>query len=304
MRNLISAGVLGIALLVPIGSASVLAQDGDAKDPVTAKLGGTEVRSSALLHLIQAQKAETRKVLREKPEALASLARSEALRQAVIASAKQAGFDKKPEVEISMRRSAEQALIERYLDFAAAPAAGFPDQESVEAAYKANLQAFSVSARVHLAQILLSVPVDASRKKSDAIGARAREVARLIEGPGAYFAAIAKQYSEDKVSAEKGGDVGWVDVATLPSEVQETIAPLALGAVSKPVRTRLGWQIFKLIERKQASVRPLAEMSADIAAALRRRKLEENKTKWLDALKLGGVVVEEPVLDEIRKKIE
>lgn len=303
MRTAISAGTLSILLAFLGSPGSALGQGADAKDAVTAKLGGIEVRSSSLLRLIQAQPVETRKALREKPEAMTALARNEVLRKAVVASAKQEGFDKKPDVEIGMQRSAEQALIDRYLDFKTAPEPTFPGQESIEAAYKANQQAFSVPARVHLAQILLTVPVDISKKKSEQFADQAKEVMALAQPP-ADFGAIAKRYSEDKPSNEKGGDVGWLEVSTLLPEVRDAIGPLAPGGVSKPVRTRFGWQIFKLIERKNAYVRPLAEVSADIVAALRKQKADENKKAWLNALQAGGIVLEEPALAEIRKKIE
>jgi len=297
MRAVIRTGILGAALAALCAPWLAWAQAADAKDPVTAKLGNSEIRSAALLRLIQAQPAETRRTLRDKPEKLVALARTEALRKAE-------GFDKKPEVEIVMQRAAEQTLLDRYLDFKTAPDAGFPDAEAIAAAYKANEKAFSVPTRVHLAQILLAVAPDAKKKESERISARAKEIAALAAGPDADFAALAKQHSEDKPSNEKGGDIGWLDVAKLLPEIRGAVAPLADGGVSKPIRTRFGWQIVKLIERKEAYVKPLGEVAADIVAALRKQKIEENRQKWLSAFQAGGIVVEEPALAELRKKID
>ncbi|MBI4986065.1 MAG: peptidylprolyl isomerase, partial [Rhodocyclales bacterium] len=254
MRSVIRTGILGAAVAALCAPWLAWAQAADAKDPVTAKLGNSEIRSAALLRLIQAQPAETRRTLRDKPEKLVALVRTEALRKAVIASAKQEGFDKKPEIEIGMQRAAEQTLLDRYLDFKTALDAGFPDAEAVAAAYKANEKAFSVPTRVHLAQILLAVAPDAKKKESERIAARAKEIAALAAGPDADFAALAKQHSEDKPGNEKGGDIGWLDVAKLLPEIRGAVAPLADGGVSKPIRTRFGWQIVKLIERKEAYV--------------------------------------------------
>lgn len=275
------------------------------RDRVVVRFNGQEVRSGAMLQLIQAQNEESRRQLKDKPEVLQNLLRNEALRKATLASARKEGFDGKPEIKYMMERIAEQALLERYLDQKAAPEPGYPGAAEIEAAYQANRASFLKPARARLAQILVRVAPDAPKAEADKAEARAKEAATKAAAAGADFAALAKTYSEDTPSNQNGGEVGWLDMPGLMDDVRAAIAGLPVGGVSKPVKTRFGWQIVKVLEREEESVRPLDEVSPALANALRRKKAEENRQKWLANLQAGGTpTIDEKGLADLRKKLE
>lgn len=280
-------------------------ESSSSRDRVVVRFNGQEVRSGAMLQLIQAQNEESRRQLKEKPEALQNLLRNEALRKATLASARKEGFDGKPEIKYMMERIAEQALLERYLDQKAAPEPGYPGAAEIEAAYQANRASFLKPARARLAQILVRVAPDAPKADADKAEARVKEAAAKAAAAGADFGALAKTYSEDAPSNQNGGEVGWLDMPGLMDEVRVAIAGLPVGGVSKPVKTRYGWQIVKVLEREEESVRPLAEVSQALANALRRKKAEENRQKWLTNLQAGSTpTIDEKGLAELRKKLE
>ena len=68
---------------------------------------------------------------------------------------------------------------------------------------------------------------------------------RLVNG-AADFAEEARMESDDRGSAEKGGDLGWFGRGTMVPEFEEVAFSLAVGEVSKPVRTQFGFHIIKL----------------------------------------------------------
>ena len=70
---------------------------------------------------------------------------------------------------------------------------------------------------------------------------------------GAQFSAIAKKYSHDETSVEKGGDLGWfeVDQLQLP-EFKQAVQGLAAGDISPPFRTEFGYFIVRLNDRRDA----------------------------------------------------
>jgi len=68
---------------------------------------------------------------------------------------------------------------------------------------------------------------------------------------GASFALLARQFSQSS-SAPSGGNRGWVQPGELPAEVEEELAKIAPGTLTKPIRTPAGYYIVLLRERRSA----------------------------------------------------
>ncbi len=66
---------------------------------------------------------------------------------------------------------------------------------------------------------------------------------------GVPFQAVAQQFSSAASSAQ-GGDIGWVQDGELPNELNETLRRMQPGQISSPVRTRGGFVILALRERR------------------------------------------------------
>ncbi len=90
----------------------------------------------------------------------------------------------------------------------------------------------------------LSQPGDTSMR---AMRKMEEAYARLQEG--ADFAEMARQYSEDRSSAPRGGVVNLTKLDRMLPEVVEQLFPLANGQYSKPFRSRVGWHIVRLDEK-------------------------------------------------------
>lgn len=73
---------------------------------------------------------------------------------------------------------------------------------------------------------------------------------------GADFGALARQYSESP-SARNGGAAGWVKAAQIPPEITAAISRLPRGGVSPVVRSRAGFYLVKLVNRRPGD-RPAA----------------------------------------------
>lgn len=135
-----------------------------------------------------------------------------------------------------------------------------------EEAYRANPDAYRVPEQVHARHILRKTApgVDAApiRAQLEAIAAR-------IDG-GEDFAALAKEFSEDKGSAENGGDLGFFGRGRMAAPFEEAAFALKEpGQLSPVTETRFGLHLIQLVERKPASLRPFAEVKAVIVSKLR-----------------------------------
>ncbi len=87
---------------------------------------------------------------------------------------------------------------------------------------------------------------------------------------GADFAAMAKKYSRDRHSANKGGDIGFI--SWRPSPFEMTAYSLQKGQISRPVRTEIGYHILQVIGDRPIIVPPYPEARQRILNELRREK--------------------------------
>jgi peptidyl-prolyl cis-trans isomerase SurA len=79
---------------------------------------------------------------------------------------------------------------------------------------------------------------------------RLDQLRQRIEG-GDDFANLARSHSDDKGSAIKGGDLGWVNPGDLVPRFEEQMNLLQPNEVSMPFRTRFGWHIVQVLERRE-----------------------------------------------------
>tara|TARA_R110000868_G_scaffold91812_5_gene254465 strand:- start:6674 stop:8629 length:1956 start_codon:yes stop_codon:yes gene_type:complete len=87
---------------------------------------------------------------------------------------------------------------------------------------------------------------------------------------GEEFEALAKQFSEDPSSANRGGMLPPVSHGQLSSEVfEETAFKLKnIGDISEPIKTKFGWHIIKLYNKKP--IQPFLDMKAELEMKVKR----------------------------------
>ncbi|MDF2438583.1 MAG: PpiC-type peptidyl-prolyl cis-trans isomerase [Bacteroidota bacterium] len=68
---------------------------------------------------------------------------------------------------------------------------------------------------------------------------------------GSKFDELAQQFSDDKASAKKGGELPWFSTGKMPAEFEKASFALAnKGDFSEPVRTKYGWHVVKLLDKR------------------------------------------------------
>jgi peptidyl-prolyl cis-trans isomerase SurA len=87
--------------------------------------------------------------------------------------------------------------------------------------------------------------------QADDVRANAQRIVEELRNK-ADFAALAKQFS-DSASAQRGGDVGWVQQGQLPEDVESVLATMKPGQIAGPVRTLTGFYILLLRDEKQVA---------------------------------------------------
>ena len=80
---------------------------------------------------------------------------------------------------------------------------------------------------------------------------KANEIYQLIQD-GESFEKLARLHSQDAQSRNEGGSLGWVNPGTTLPAFETAATGLPLNTVSKPVQTRYGYHLIKVLDRREA----------------------------------------------------
>ena len=132
--------------------------------------------------------------------------------------------------------------------------------------------------------ILFKLDENASEEQVEAAFVKANDVSEKIKG-GSEFSVVAKDYSEDSVSANKGGNLGFLSRTDIDNPVfMDKLFALSAGETSDPIRTRLGVQIVRLDDITPSELQPFAEVRSRIESELRSQAAEEEFIRQAEVL--------------------
>lgn len=98
-----------------------------------------------------------------------------------------------------------------------------------------------------LRQIALKIKPNAKAK--EATFALAKSIIDSLKN-GADFSVFAKKYSADPGSAERGGDLGFVQEGRFVKSYEDATKKLNIMEISEPVESQFGFHIIQLLDRK------------------------------------------------------
>lgn len=125
------------------------------------------------------------------------------------------------------------------------------------------------SGQVKVQHILLKVPNGANEETEAKVKARIDSIYSMITSGEKDFGELIA-LSDDKVTAQRGGQLEWFGVGKMVAPFEEAAFALQNpGDISEPVRTSFGWHIIRLQEKK--GLAPFEETKADI-----KRKIERS----------------------------
>jgi peptidyl-prolyl cis-trans isomerase SurA len=138
---------------------------------------------------------------------------------------------------------------------------------------------------MHTAHLMLKFPEKATPEQQAAIGKRIDSVYQLIATSKMSFDDAVKNFSDDRTSKAKGGELPWFGTGRMVPEYEAAAFALKNdGDVSKPVQTSYGWHIIKRLEKKSAL--PFAEVKNDMKKKVERdSRSQVAKSKLVDRIK-------------------
>lgn len=162
-----------------------------------------------------------------------------------------------------------------------------PTEEELRRFHAQNPALFRLGERVHAAHVLFEVR---SPRLADALRERAETVlARCQQEPG-YFATAARELSNCP-SAACGGDLGWLARGeTVPEFERVIFAAREAGLWPRPVPTRFGWHLLRVIELDAGHPLPYESARTQVAAYVRSRSRRKAGVQYLQRLAAEATV--------------
>lgn len=160
----------------------------------------------------------------------------------------------------------------------------------VQRTYEAGIKMYTEPEQIHALHLLVKAAENAPAEQIEAAKKKVEEaLARLKKGED--FAVVVQEYSEDVMSKEKGGDLGFFRRGVMVPKFEEAAFALKPGQMTQePVRTPFGFHIIKVLERKEERVRPLDEVAEQIRESLRNRATFKARRDLVQQLKSAASI--------------
>jgi parvulin-like peptidyl-prolyl isomerase len=152
----------------------------------------------------------------------------------------------------------------------------------VERWHRRNLDKYSAPELVRAKHVLVS-PINSTPAADRAARARADSLLARIRA-GEDFDAIASRFSDDPATKDKGGDLGVFARGAMLQPFEDAVFAARPGDLGGPVRTEVGWHIFRCTEHEPAFVQPLELVYSIVASDLARTKADTVAQRRADSL--------------------
>jgi peptidyl-prolyl cis-trans isomerase C len=198
----------------------------------------------------------------------------------LIQEAMKSGFDKRPDVEIITTAARDSALFDRYVRDVIG--SQFVTGADIQKYYESHKGDFATPEQMKLYHIIIVTAGANATPKAEAamriqqIAAKLRDDVSVAQSkdPAAasrillsLFKNAAREYSQD-ASAQKGGDLGWVDKGTLDTKFEAAAEATPAGTMSPVVESAYGYHLIYVEATKPAGTAPLELVKPEIKEKL------------------------------------
>jgi peptidyl-prolyl cis-trans isomerase D len=174
--------------------------------------------------------------------------------------------------------------------------------DQLKAQYQQNIQQYQVPNRVHVEHILLmTVGAGKTDAEVEEIRKKAQDVLNQAK-KGSNFEDLAKKYSEDPGTKDKGGDLGWIIQGQTVAEFEKAAFTLPKGSISDLVKTQYGFHILKIIDKEAAHTKPFDEVKDSIRTPLLLSEADKQASNIADKLSQAIRQSNKVSLDDLAKE--
>ncbi|QIF00644.1 peptidylprolyl isomerase [Roseimicrobium sp. ORNL1] len=185
---------------------------------------------------------------------------------------------------------AQTRAIESWLKSQRAASAGQLGESAAQEWFAKNRESLRLPERIRASHIFLTAH-DAEKPDRTAEMDLIRQ--QLAAGT-ATFPQLAAKFSEDDRSKKIGGDLGWFSRERVPEDFATAIFSQPVGKPSPVFRTRLGWHIALVQEKKASRLPEFAEVKEEVVAMLQNQWRITAVDRLRNELRAAATIQEEP----------
>jgi len=245
-------------------------------DPVVGSIGEIELHQSEVLAALGTMSTVDKEALARDPSTLNQLVRSLLVQRVVLKEALGKKWDEETSIQPLLKSTREAAISDSYLKAINRPPESYPSEGELKLAYENGRAALTVPRSFRLAQIFVAEEAGAE-KKLKAVQQR------LKEKPGS-FAQVAREMSEEKESASRDGEIGWLREQQIQPEILAQLPKLNVNTMSAPVKLKDGWHILKVLDVREAFTPIFEQVRVQLAQRLRAEKARANMQSHVSEL--------------------
>jgi len=271
----IVAFVVIFVVIIALYYKFMLGQDGSKfykETPIVGTIDGKPVYKAEVENVVKAVLANSEKPISYKDldeNSKKMIVREIAAQRAMLKEASSKGVKEDTELKRKLFELKNKLIIDGVIAKTVAPEI---TQEKMLARYDEIEKAIKGKQQIKVSHILLSSEEDTQNA-----------VDRLKKDP---FAKVAKDFSQDGSTKDKGGDLGYILAGTMDPDFEKAALSLKVGEVSAPVKTKFGWHVIKLEEKKLATVAPFEALKPHIAQDLYNETLKKHADSLLEKTKI------------------
>jgi len=277
-----------MALLVSVAACKPPKEEGSPESKkVLVSVDGEKITEADLQAELQG-KPDFFQKMASSPEGRKQLVSRMVERKLLMANAKKEGVESSSEIEAKVKSYRERLIMEEMRKkISGTPMVATDDQ--INAYYNEHKTQYTTPETVRLRKIVVN-----DKAVADKVYKEAKASPNKFED-------LAKKYSEDPGTKDRGGEMGFVTQNSLPPEVGEKVfslkpneispvlevntqappAPNPMAPPTPPSATTGKYQIFQLLEKKDAEVRNLDQVKDQIKRIL---EFQTTQNKWKDYL--------------------
>lgn len=180
------------------------------------------------------------------------------------------------QIEVEVTEYRKQLLISRYFE---SYLNDVVSEEAIRNYYNTHAEEFQRE-KIKVAHVLIRTHKDMSEAEQQSALTRAQEAYSRARS-SMTFAEVAREYSEDTISAKQGGDLGWISKGSIDPIFSAKIFASKAGEIIEPFRSAFGFHIAKVLEEAKVIKTPFEKVKGDIRYRLRQRAKQSEMDRIL-----------------------
>jgi peptidyl-prolyl cis-trans isomerase C len=280
-------------------SAPVFAQS--AADTVLLRSDGVEVKRADIDAKLAEAEPEVKFGVVSSRKRLLKVLQNLLLHRVLAQEARSLSLDQddvtRQQVQLAIEEALAKARVTQLTEQAKATAPDF--MPLAREMYDANVDSYAIPERTAASHIMIGTDGRSDQEAAE----RAAGVRRMVAEGERPFSVLAKEFSDERETAERGGELNWMSRLKLRKTLESAASALPEpGAVSEPIRTSSGYHIVRLDKRTPARQRTFDEVKGALVDRLRRDHVKKVVDEHIRAiLTKRPLALDEAALDDLQE---